>query len=52
MGVGTAVAEKNDGFGNGRFSDVAHKMPYFSSGLIALVAALMGVQAFMQLAAN
>ena len=39
-------------FGNGRFSDLARKVPYFSSGLMALVAALMGVQAFMQLAAN
>lgn len=39
-------------FGNGRFSDLARKMPYFSSGLMALIAALMGIQAFMQLAAN
>jgi nickel/cobalt exporter len=37
-------------FGNGRFSDLARKMPYFSSGLMALVAVLMGVQALMQLA--
>ena len=36
-------------FGNGRFSDLARKMPYFSSGLMALVAVLMGVQAVMQL---
>jgi len=39
-------------FGNGRFSDLARKMPYFSSGLMALVAVLMGVQALMQLTAN
>ena len=36
-------------FGNGRFSDLARKMPYFSSGLMALVAVLMGIQALMQL---
>jgi nickel/cobalt exporter len=39
-------------FGNGKFSDLARKMPYFSSGLMALVAVLMGVQAVMQLVAN
>ena len=39
-------------FGNGRFSDLARKMPYFSSGLMALVALLMGFQALMQLTAN
>ena len=39
-------------FGNGRFSDLARKMPYFSSGLMAIVAVLMGIQAVMQLAAN
>lgn len=39
-------------FGNGRFSDFARKMPYFSSGLMAFVAVLMGIQAVMQLAAN
>ncbi|PHM20492.1 MAG: nickel/cobalt efflux protein RcnA [Curvibacter sp. PD_MW3] len=38
-------------FGNGRFSDLARKMPYFSSGLMAFVAVLMAVQAFIQLAA-
>ena len=38
--------------GNGRFSDWARKMPYFSSGLMALVALLMGIQALMQLTAN
>ena len=36
-------------FGKGRFSDLARKMPYFSSGLMALVAVLMGVQAVIQL---
>ena len=35
--------------GHGRFGDLARKMPYFSSGLMALVAVLMGVQAVMQL---
>ena len=39
-------------FSNGRFSDLARKMPYFSSGLMALIATFMGVQAFMQLAAR
>ncbi|MDR3369272.1 nickel/cobalt efflux transporter [Rhodoferax sp.] len=39
-------------FGNGKFSELARKMPYFSSGLMAVVAALMGIQALMQLAAN
>ena len=39
-------------FGNGRFSDLARKMPYFSSGLMALVAVLMGIQALMQLTGN
>jgi len=39
-------------FGNGRFSDLARKMPYFSSGLMALVTVLMGVQALMQLTVN
>jgi nickel/cobalt exporter len=37
-------------FDNGRFSDLARKMPYFSSGLMALVATLMGIQALKQLA--
>lgn len=36
---------------NGRFSELARKMPYFSSGLMGLVGALMGIQAWMQLAA-
>lgn len=35
--------------GGGRFSDLARKMPYFSSGLMALVGALMGVQALLQI---
>ena len=39
-------------FGSGKFSDLARKMPYFSSALMALVAVLMGIQALMQLAAN
>ena len=38
--------------GKGRFSDLARKMPYFSSGLMALVAVLMGVQAVVQLSAH
>ena len=37
-------------FDNGRFSDLARKMPYFSSGLMALVATLLGIQALKQLA--
>jgi nickel/cobalt exporter len=36
----------------GRLSDLARKMPYFSSGLMALVATLMGIQALIQIAAN
>ena len=36
----------------GRLSDLARKMPYFSSGLMALVATLMGIQAIIQLATN
>lgn len=39
-------------FDKGRLSDLARKMPYFSSGLMALVATLMGIQAIIQLAAN
>lgn len=38
-------------FGGGKLSDWARRMPYFSSGLMALVAVLMGLQALMQLAA-
>jgi nickel/cobalt exporter len=38
--------------GEGRFSDWARKMPYFSSGLMALIALLMGVQALTQIAAQ
>jgi nickel/cobalt transporter (NicO) family protein len=37
-------------FGNGRFSELARKMPYFSSGLMVAVAVLMGVQALTQIA--
>jgi len=39
-------------FDKGRLSDLARKMPYFSSGLMALVATLMGFQALSQIAAN
>jgi nickel/cobalt exporter len=39
-------------FDKGRLSDLARKMPYFSSGLMALVATLMGIQALSQIAAN
>lgn len=39
-------------FDKGRLSDLARKMPYFSSGLMALVASLMGFQALIQIAAN
>ncbi len=35
--------------GHGRFGDLARKMPYFSSGLMAVVGALMGLQALLQL---
>lgn len=38
--------------GQGRFSDLARKMPYFSSGLMALVGVLMGAQALVQLTAH
>ena len=38
--------------GHGRFGDLARKMPYFSSALMALVGALMGVQAWLQIAAT
>lgn len=39
-------------FGGGRLSDLARRMPYFSSALMALVAVLIGIQALMQLAAD
>lgn len=35
--------------GNGRFGDLARRMPYFSSGLMVLVSILMSVQALVQL---
>jgi nickel/cobalt exporter len=35
--------------GNGRFGDLARKMPYFSSALMAIVGLLMSIQAWMQL---
>ena len=38
-------------FGNSRFSDLDRKMPYFSSGLMALTTVFMGIQGLMQLAA-
>jgi nickel/cobalt exporter len=38
--------------GNGRFGDLARKMPYFSSGLMVLVGILMSVQALLQLSAS
>jgi nickel/cobalt exporter len=38
--------------GNGRFGDLARKMPYFSSGLMVLVGILMSVQALVQLSAS
>lgn len=37
--------------GNGRFGDLARKMPYFSSALMGLVGVLMGIQAWLQIAA-
>lgn len=37
--------------GNGRMGDLARKTPYFLSGLMALVGALMGIQALMQIVA-
>jgi nickel/cobalt exporter len=38
--------------GNGRFGDLARKMPYFSSALMGLVGVLMGIQAWLQIAAS
>jgi nickel/cobalt exporter len=38
--------------GNGKLGDIARKMPYFSSALMGLVGALVGVQALMQLMAH
>ena len=38
--------------GNGKLSDMARKMPYFSSALMGLVGALVGVQALLQLMAR
>jgi len=37
--------------GNGRFGDLARKMPYFSSALMGLVGVLMAIQAWLQIAA-
>jgi nickel/cobalt exporter len=39
-------------FGNGKFGDIARKMPYFSSALMGVVGTLMGAQALMQLMSN
>jgi nickel/cobalt exporter len=39
-------------FGNGKFGDIARKMPYFSSALMGLVGALMGIQAVLQLTSH
>ena len=39
-------------FGNGKLGDIARKMPYVSSALMALVGALVGVQALTQLMSN
>ncbi len=36
-------------FGNGKYGDLARKMPYFSSALMGLVGALMGFQALLQI---
>jgi len=38
--------------GNGKFGDIARKMPYFSSALMGLVGVLMGVQALLQLSSH
>ena len=38
--------------GNGRFGELARKMPYFSSGLMTFVGILMTVQALLQLSAS
>jgi nickel/cobalt exporter len=35
--------------GNGRFGDLARKMPYFSSALMALLGLMMSIQAWLQL---
>jgi nickel/cobalt exporter len=38
--------------GNGKLGDIARKIPYFSSALMGLVGALVGIQALMQLMSN
>ena len=38
--------------GNGRFGDLARKMPYFSSALMGLVGVLMAIQAWLQITAT
>jgi nickel/cobalt exporter len=35
--------------GSGRFGDLARKMPYFSSALMALLGLMMSIQAWLQL---
>jgi nickel/cobalt exporter len=39
-------------YGNGKFGDIARKMPYFSSALMGLVGALMAIQASLQLTSH
>ncbi len=46
-----SARQVNTRLANGRFGEFARKMPYFSSALMALVGALMGIQAWLQLAA-
>ena len=54
VGVIAAWSARHVGerFGNGRFRNLARKMPYFSSGLMGLVGVIMGIQAWMHLVAH
>jgi nickel/cobalt exporter len=54
VGVVAAWGARHVGkrLGHGRFGELARKMPYFSSALMALVGALMGLQALLQLTAR
>ena len=54
MGVIAAWGARHVGkrMGNGRIGDFSRKMPYFSSGLMALVGILMTVQALLQLSGS
>ncbi|MFZ2387596.1 MAG: sulfite exporter TauE/SafE family protein [Polaromonas sp.] len=54
VGVMAAWGARHVGkrLGNGRFGDLARKMPYFSSALMGLVGVLMGIQAWLQIAAS